>query len=218
MEEELQVEFISESEGEYECALVNEEGEEKHKFTFELSEDDLLEMTDSIICMDEITKDALYQNLKEEIISLILEKCGEFSNYIDYESLCRYDNLAAGEIASSLSNWIEQRVYEYFNDIYGLSDEQLEEMKKFYDEEIDLNLVIKRVEKSFVLGSEILSAEEMRKIRIAKEKEWMDMKEGRKSSNGFKENLKFEGTVIPHINKQDNENVCQKSEKEVFED
>lgn len=109
--EELYVELINESNGEYECALYDEEGNEKHKFTIELSYEDLQDMTEDIIFRDKITRDSLYRDLKEAIVELIIEKCEKFSEAINYEDLSRYDNMAAGDIASSLSNWIEQRVY-----------------------------------------------------------------------------------------------------------
>ena len=127
---------------------------------------------------------------------LITEKCEEFSEYINYEKLSWADNMAAGDIASSLSKWIEQRLYDYLNDIYSLNNEQLEEMKKFYKEGIDLNLVIKRREKTFVLESEILSAEEMKNIRISKEKEWINMRNNN-NCNDFKASLKVEGVSMP---------------------
>lgn len=217
MEKELSVELISESEGKYECALYDEEGNEKHKFTIELSHEDLLDMTEDIIYRDKITEDALYRDLKETIAGLIIEKCEKFSESINYFDLSRYDNMAAGEIASSLSGWIEQRVYDYLNNIYSLNNEQLEEMKKFYHEGIDLNLAIKRSDKTFVLGSEMLSVEEMRNVRIAKEKEWMSMREETKKSNDYKESLKFDGTIVSNTEKQDDKNLCPKEEKEDFE-
>lgn len=211
MEEKLNVELISESEGRFECALVDEEGNEKHKFTLELSEEDLLDMTADLHYIEEITSTALYKRLKQEIIILIMEKCSEFSEYVNYEHMRIYDNFAAGDIASSLSNWIEQRVYDYFNNIYSLNNEQLEEMKKLYDEGIDLNLVIKRTGKSAFIGSRMLSAEEMKEIRVSKEEEWKNMR-----NNGFRENIKFEGTIV-HKQEQKDENITQKG-KEIYED
>ena len=71
--------ICKESEGKYKCAVVNEEGNEKHKFTIELSQGDLQDMTEDIIFRDKITQDTLYRDLKEAIIALIIEKCEEFS-------------------------------------------------------------------------------------------------------------------------------------------
>lgn len=210
---ELDVELISESEGKYECALVDEEGNEKYKFTIELSDGDLQDMTEDIIFRDKITQDALYRDLKESIIVLINEECKEFSEDINYEKLYRADNMAAGDIASSLSKWIEQRVYDYLNDIYSLNDEQLEEVKKFYNEGIDLNLAIKRSEKTFVIGSELLSAEEMKNIRISKEKEWLN------GSNDFIASLKVDGVSIPKAEPKANEGDTNLPKgKEICED
>lgn len=201
--EELDVELISKSEGKYECALFDEEGNEKYKFTIELSDEDLQDMTDDIIYRDKITQDALYRDLKKSIIELITEKCEEFSEYINYEKLSWADNMAAGDIASSLSKWIEQRVYDYLNDIYSLNNEQLEEMKKFYKEGIDLNLAIKRSKKNFVLGSEMLSAEEMKDIRISIEKEWINMRKNN-DNNDFKASLNVDGVSMPKEEQKDN--------------
>lgn len=196
---ESYVELIRESEGKYECALFDKEGNEKHKFNIELSHGDLQDMTEDIIFMDKITKDVIYRDLKEAIIGLIIEKCGEFSESINYDDLSRYDDMAAEDIASSLSGWMEQRVYDYFNGIYGLNDGQLEEMKKFYNEGIDLNLAIKRREKNSVLGSQMLSAEEMKDIRISKEREV--------ASNKFKDGLQFKGVITPKEGKNDNKGI-----------
>lgn len=213
--EELYVELINESEGEYECALYDEEGNEKHRFTIELSHEDLQDMTEDIIFRDKITRDALYRDLKEAIVGLIIEKCEKFSEYINYEDLSRYDNMAAGDIASSLSNWVEQRVYNYLNNVYGLNKEQLEEIKKFYDEGIDLNLAIKRSDKISVLGSEMLSAEEMKEIRISKEKEWINMRNNN-DSNDFKASLKVDGSSIPKEEQKDNRgNINISTEREI---
>ncbi|MCI8641697.1 MAG: hypothetical protein HFJ59_07535 [Clostridia bacterium] len=186
--------ICKESEGKYKCAVVNEEGNEKHKFTIELSQGDLQDMTEDIIFRDKITQDTLYRDLKEAIIALIIEKCEEFSESINYDDLSRYDNMAAGDIASSLLGWIEQRVYDYLNNIYSLNNEQLEEIKKFYDEGIDLNLAIKRSNQTSVLGSEMLNAEEMKNIRICKEKERQN-KRRNNVFNGFKDSLKVNGII-----------------------
>lgn len=213
--EELYVELINESEGQYECALYDEEGNEKHKFTIELSHEDLQDMTEDIIFREKITRDALYRDLKEAIIGLIIENCEEFGEAINYHNLSRYDNMAAGDIASSLSGWIEQRVYDYLNDIYSLNNEQLEEMKKFYDEGIDLNLVIKRSDKTSVLGSEMLSSEEMKEIRISKEKEWINMRNNN-TSNGFKASLKVDDVSMPKEEQKDNRgNIEIPTEREI---
>lgn len=213
--DELDVELIRESEGEYECALYDEEGNEKHKFTIELSYEDLQDMTEDIIFRDKITQDALYRDLKKSIIGLITEECEEFSEYINYEKLSWADNMAAGDIASSLSKWIEQRVYDYLNDIYSLNNEQLEEMKKFYKEGIDLNLVIKRSDKTSVLGSEMVSAEEMKEIRISKEKEWINMRNNN-DSNDFKASLKVDGASMPKEEQKDNKgNTSISTEREI---
>lgn len=213
--EKLDVELISESKGKYKCALFDEEGNEKYKFTIELSYEDLQDMTEDIIFRDKITQDALYRDLKESIIGLITEKCEEFSEYINYEKLSWADNMAAGDIASSLSKWIEQRVYDYLNDIYSLNNEQLEEMKKFYKEGIDLNLAIKRNKKTSVLGSEMLSAEEMKKIRISKESEWINMRNNN-TSNDFKASLNFDGVSVPKEKQKDNkENINIPTEREI---
>lgn len=151
-------------------------------------------MTEDIIFRDKITQDTLYRDLKEAIIALIIEKCEEFSESINYDDLSRYDNMAAGDIASSLLGWIEQRVYDYLNNIYSLNNEQLEEIKKFYDEGIDLNLAIKRSNQTSVLGSEMLNAEEMKNIRICKEKERQN-KRRNNVFNGFKDSLKVNGII-----------------------
>lgn len=210
--EKLYVELINESEGEYECALYDEEGNEKHKFTIELSHEDLQDMTEDIIFRDQITQDALYRDLKEAIVGLIIEKCEEFSESINYYDLSRYDNMAAGDIVSSLSGWIEQRVYDYLNNIYSLNNEQLEEMKKFYNEGIDLNLAIKRSDKTSVLGSKMLSAKEMKEIRISKEKEWIKMR----NNNDFKDSLKVDGVSMPKEEQKDNkENINIPTEREI---
>ena len=195
----LYVELVNETEGEYECALMDEGGNEKYKFTIKLSHEDLQDMTEGIIYRDKITRNALYRELKEEIIGLISEKCREFNEDINYEDLSRYDNMAAGDIVSSLSGWIEQRVYDYFNSIYDLNEEQLQEMKKFYKEGIDLNLAIKRNEKTSILGSKMLTAKEMEKIRISKEREWTN---NREKKNNYKDSLKFDGVIMPKENKE----------------
>lgn len=212
---ELYVELINESEGEYECALYDGEGNEKHKFTIELSHEDLQDMTEDIIFRDKITRDALYRDLKETIVGLIIEKCEEYSESINYDDLSRYDNMAAGDIASSLSNWIEQRVYNYLNNVYSLNKEQLEEMKKFYNEGIDLNLAIKRSDKTSVLGSEMVSAEEMKKIRISKEKEWINMRNNN-DSNDFKASLKVDGASMTKEEPKNNRgNINISTEREI---
>ena len=178
---------------------MDEGGNEKYKFTIKLSHEDLQDMTEGIIYRDKITRNALYRELKEEIIGLISEKCREFNEDINYEDLSRYDNMAAGDIVSSLSGWIEQRVYDYFNSIYDLNEEQLQEMKKFYKEGIDLNLAIKRNEKTSILGSKMLTAKEMEKIRISKEREWTN---NREKKNNYKDSLKFDGVIMPKENKE----------------
>lgn len=212
--EELDVILTSECEGKYECALIDEEGNEKHKFTIEFSYEDLEETFDYIIDIGELTQNALEEYLKEEIIGLIIEKCREFDECVNYHNLSIYDNLAAGVIVSRLSTWIEQRVYDYFNSIYGLSNEQLEEMKKFYNEGIDLNLAIERTEKTSIFGSKMLSAEEMKNIRVSKEKEWINMKKNN-NSNNFKDSLKVDGVTIPKDEEKDNErNINIKTERE----
>ena len=81
--------------------------------------------------MKEIIKDILYRTLKQQIAIAIMDECWKYAKQIDYDALCRYDNSVSGSIAISLSNFMEQHVYEYFNDIYHLNKEQLEEIKKF---------------------------------------------------------------------------------------
>lgn len=204
---ELDVELINEADGKYECALVDEEGNKKHKFVIELSNEDLQDMTEDIIFRKKITKDALYRDLKEVIAQLIIEKCEKFSESINYEDLYRYDSMAAGDIAASLSGWIEQRVYDYLDSIYKLDNEQLEEMKKFYHERIDLNLVIKRSDTNSVLGSELLSADEMKKIRISKENELLKMRNNN-GFNNFKESFKIDDVSMPkEVQKENGENI-----------
>lgn len=187
----LDVKLINESDGKFECALYDEEGNEKHKIVIELSYEDLQDMTEDIIFSDKITQDALYRDLKEEIVRLIIEKSGKFSEDINYEHLSRYDSMAAGDIASKFSGWIEQRVYEYLNNVYSLNNEQLEEVKKFYQEGIDLNLVIEGKDGNSFLGSKIKSAEEMKDIRISKEEQWK-----KRMSNNFKNDIKFDGNIV----------------------
>jgi hypothetical protein len=215
--EELYVELVSESEGKYECALVDEDGNEKNKFTIELSQGVLQDMTEDIIFRDKITQDTLYMDLKEAIMALIIEKCEEFNESINYDDLSHYDNMAAGDIASSLSGWIEQRVYDYLNNIYNLNNEQLEEMKKFYAEGIDLNLAIKRSDKTSVLGSEMLNAEEMKNIRISKEKEWLNMRRNN-ASNKFKDSLKVDVVIESKEEQKDNRgNINIPTEREIYD-
>lgn len=202
--EELEVELIKESEGKYECALVDDEGKVKHKFSFQFTEEDVLDMTEGLIYMKEIREDILYRKLKQQIAIAIMDECGEYAKQIDYEALCRYDNSVPGSIAISLSNFMEQHVYEYFNDIYHLNKEQLEEIKKFYQEKIDLNLVIEKNENGSIFGSKMLSAEEMRKIREAKEQEWLNERQANKNDT-FKESVRYEGTIEHNVEQKEND-------------
>lgn len=101
------------------------------------------------------------------------------------------------------------------NNVYSLNKEQLEEMKKFYDEGIDLNLAIKRSDKTSVLGSEMVSAEEMKEIRISKEKEWINMRNNN-DSNDFKASLKVDGASMPKEEQKDNRgNINISTEREI---
>ncbi len=225
--EKLEVELINENKSErklneneserqyeFELALCDKEGNEKYKFTIELSDDDLVEIVGIIIYREEITRKALHRDLRRQIIGLISEKCKKIGKAVDYHGLLWYDNAAAGCIETSLSEWIEQYVYDSLNSIYRLNNEQLEEMKKFYNEEIDLNLVIKRKDKNYVSGSEILSAEEMKKIRISKEKEWINRRKNN-GANSFKSNLKVDVSMHKEEQKDNKESINIPTDKEI---
>jgi hypothetical protein len=89
------------------------------------------------------------------------------------------------------------------------------EMKKLYNEGIDLNLAIKRTEKTSILGSEMLSAEEMKNIRIAIEKEWINMRQNN-NSNEFKESLRVDRITIPKDEEKDKgTNISIQTEREI---
>lgn len=212
--EELYVDLISEAKGKYKCAIVNEEGEQKQKFTLEFSKSKLEDMTQDLMFMDKITRDMLLSDLKRVLANEIMEKCGELRKYVNYSDLCT--DGAADDIASTLSNCLEERVYDAFHSMYGLSDEQLEEIKKFYNEGIDLNLATKKTEGQFMLGKEMLSADEMRKVRLSIENEWKEsMGQGRRDTSEFKESLKVEGMTQPYLGQEEERSIPKQEEREI---
>ena len=106
--------------------------------------------------------------IETAITYFILENLEEYDEFINCQ--------AAKTVVLDLSGWIEKRIYDYLNSIYSLNEMQLEEIKKFYKEDINLNLIIKRNSETKVINSEMLNAEEMKKVRISIEQEWLNMK------------------------------------------
>lgn len=186
----------------------------KQKFTLEFPESKLREMSQDLMFMDKITRNILLKDLTIAIADEIMDECGELSEYVNYSELCKYG--AASDITCSLSDCLEQIVYDSFQDMYHLNEEQLEEMKKFYQEGIDLNLVTKKTEGKFILGREMLSAEEMKEVRISIEDERKEsMRQGRKDTNEFKENLKVEGMTQPYIEQEEERSIPRQEQKEM---
>ncbi len=162
------VELINKKGDNYKFGLYNQDGKRKKVFNVKITEDDLLTLTEDIIYLDNFTRSEVMNKIETAITYFILENLEEYDEFINCQ--------AAKTVVLDLSGWIEKRIYDYLNSIYSLNEMQLEEIKKFYKEDINLNLIIKRNSETKVINSEMLNAEEMKKVRISIEQEWLNMK------------------------------------------
>ena len=162
------VELINKKDDNYKFGLYNQDGERKKVFNVKITEDDLLTLTEDIIYLDNFTRSEVMNKIETAITYFILENLEEYDEFINCQ--------AAKTVVLDLSGWIEKRIYDYLNSIYSLNEMQLEEIKKFYKEDINLNLIIKKNSETKVINSEMLNAEEMKRVRISIEQEWLNMK------------------------------------------
>lgn len=162
------VELINKKYDNYKFGLYNQDGERKKVFNVKIAEDDLLTLTEDIIYLDNFTRSEVMNKIETAITYFILENLEEYDEFINCQ--------AAKTVVLGLSGWIEKRIYDYLNSIYSLNEMQLEEIKKFYKEDINLNLIIKKNSETKVINSEMLNAEEMKRVRISVEQEWLNMK------------------------------------------
>lgn len=162
------VELINKKGDNYKFGLYNQDGERKKVFNVKITEDDLLTLTEDIIYLDNFTRSEVMNKIETAITYFILENLEEYDEFINCQ--------AAKTVVLDLSGWIEKRIYDYLNSIYSLNEMQLEEIKKFYKEDINLNLIIKKNSETKVINSEMLNAEEMKRVRISIEQEWLNMK------------------------------------------
>lgn len=169
------VELINKKGDNYKFGLYNQDGERKKVFNVKITEDDLLTLTEDIIYLDNFTRSEVMNKIETAITYFILENLEEYDEFINCQ--------AAKTVVLDLSGWIEKRIYDYLNSIYSLNEMQLEEIKKFYKEDINLNLIIKKNSETKVINSEMLNAEEMKRVRISVEQELFNMKNSCSKNN-----------------------------------
>ena len=185
------VELINKKGYNYKFELYNQDGKKKKVFNVKITKDYLLTLTEDIIYLDNFTRSEVMNKIETAITYLILENLEEYDEFIKCQ--------AANTVVLDLSDWIEKRIYDYLNSIYSLNEMQLEEIKKFYKEDINLNLIIKRNSETKVIDSEMLNAEEMEKVRISVEQEWLNVRKSCLKNNYSDDynniNLEEDGTI-----------------------